>query len=106
MTDARKTINAILNNQSFYQTVCLGYNEEEDKNTKPISFSSHVQFSKPSGEPVKEKVLNTEKVSNTQNSYDKVKEVNVGYLSKSQLKKKFDSLCNTLRMYVAVNFKP
>ena len=65
-TDAGKTVNVILNNQSLYQTVCLGYNEEEDKNTKPISFSSPVQFVKPGGEPVKEKVLNTEKVSNTQ----------------------------------------
>ena len=72
--------------------MCLRYNEEEDKNTKPIYFSSPVQFVKPGGEPMKEKVLNTEKVSNTQNSYDKVKEVNVGYLSKSQLKKKLNSL--------------
>ena len=56
-TDAGRTVNAILNNQSLYQTVCLGYNEEEDKNIKPISYSSHVQFVKPSGEPMKEKKL-------------------------------------------------
>ena len=32
-TNAGKLVNAILNNQSLYQTACLGYNEEEDKNT-------------------------------------------------------------------------
>ena len=90
--DAGKTVNAILNHQSLYQTASLGFNEEEDKNKKPISFLTPVQFVKPGGEPVKDKVLNIEKVSNIRNSYDKVKEVNVGNLSKSQLKKKLDIL--------------
>ena len=59
---------------------------------KPISFSSSIQFVNPGREHLKEKVLNTEKVSNTRKSYDKVKEVDVGYLSKSQLKMKLDNL--------------
>ena len=48
-TAAGRTVNTILNNQSLYQTVCLGYTEEEDKNTKPISNSSSVKFFKHGG---------------------------------------------------------
>ena len=66
-----RIVNAILNDQSLYQTVCLGYTEEEDKNRKPISYSSRIRFIKPSGKPMKEIVLKSEKVSNTQNSYGK-----------------------------------
>ena len=85
-TTAGRIVHTILSNQSLYQTACLGYTEEEDKNTKPISYSSPIKYVKPGGERMEAKVSNTKKSS------EKEKEINNSYLSKSQMKKKLDSL--------------
>ena len=53
-----------------------------------------MKYVKPSGELVKERV------SNTQKPYEMEMNVNIGYMSKSQLKKRLDSLresCNVKR---------
>ena len=58
-----------------------------------------IKYVKPGGEPMKKRVLHTQKPS------EKEKNVNIGYLSKYQLKKKLDSLPESSNVKRNINGK-